>query len=389
MSDLPAPLICHVIYRLDYGGLENGLVNLVNNLPRDRYRHAIVCLAGNGALRARIERDDVDVLSIDKRPGKDPLSYARLWRTLRSLKPDIVHTRNIGTVDLQWVAFAAGVPHRIHGEHGWEASDPDGSHPRQLRIRRACRPVIQRWVAMSRDIAGWLERSVRVAPQAIRQLYNGVDTRRFAPGRSLPGDWPWNAPEPQFVFGAVGRLDRVKNFTGLLTAFRDVAAQNAASARRLRLVIVGDGPLRRELEAQVQALGLSSQVWLAGARADVAALMHAFDAFVQPSLTEGISNTVLEAMASGLPVIAARVGGNPEIIDDGVTGQLCRSPDPDELARAMSIYLGSPELAARHAAAGRARAVERFGLDAMMRRYEDLYDEALARPRVAASTLTA
>jgi hypothetical protein len=148
VSHGPAPLICHVIYRLDYGGLENGLVNLVNHLPRDRYRHAIVCLAGYGELRSRIARDDVEVLSIDKRPGKDPLSYARLWRMLTSLRPAIVHTRNIGTVDLQWVALAAGTQYRIHGEHGWDASDPDGSNPRQLRIRRACRPVIHRWVAM-------------------------------------------------------------------------------------------------------------------------------------------------------------------------------------------------------------------------------------------------
>src|SRR5262245_33449098 len=119
-------LICHVIYRLDYGGLENGLVNLVNHLPRERFRHAIVCLAGVGAMRARIERDDVRVLSIDKRAGKDPASYARTWRVFRELRPDVVHTRNLGTIDLQWVAWAAGVRRRLHGEHGWEATDPRG-----------------------------------------------------------------------------------------------------------------------------------------------------------------------------------------------------------------------------------------------------------------------
>jgi glycosyltransferase involved in cell wall biosynthesis len=181
-----------VIYRLDYGGLENGLVNLLNHLPRDRYRHAVVCLAGFGAMRDRIVRDDVQVVSIDKRPGKDFPSYLRLWKLLRTLRPDIVHTRNLGTVDLQWVAWAAGVRRRIHGEHGWESTDPTVRDPHYRRVRRACRPVIQRWVAMSRDIAAWLEQSIGVNARVVRQLYD-VDTRRFRPGGEPPHDWPWAA----------------------------------------------------------------------------------------------------------------------------------------------------------------------------------------------------
>ena len=139
-----APLIAHVIYRLDYGGLENGLVNLLNRMPREKYRHAIVCLAGFSAFRDRIARDDVEVVSVDKRPGKDLGAYARVWRQFTRLRPAIVHTRNLGTVDLQWVALAAGVRRRVHGEHGWDASDPRGESVRALRIRRACRPAIGR-----------------------------------------------------------------------------------------------------------------------------------------------------------------------------------------------------------------------------------------------------
>jgi sugar transferase (PEP-CTERM/EpsH1 system associated) len=237
-----AALICHVIYRLDYGGLENGLVNLVNHLPHDRFQHAIVCLAGIGAMRARIEREDVRVVSIDKRPGKDPASYARAWRVLRSLSPDVVHTRNLGTIDLQWVAWAAGVRRRLHGEHGWDATDPVGNNPHTRRIRRACRPVIQRYVAMSRDIERWLHDDIGVPSQRIRQVYNGVDACRYRPGGTLPRDWPWHqhAREALWVCGTVGRLDPLKNQVALVDAFAALVSQQRGGQRSLRLVIAAN-----------------------------------------------------------------------------------------------------------------------------------------------------
>lgn len=163
----PAPLIVHVIYRLDYGGLENGLVNLLNRMPAAQFRHAVICLAGFSEFRQRIVRQDVEVYSLDKRPGKDLGAYVRLWRLLRRLRPDIVHTRNLGTIDMQWVALLAGARRRVHGEHGWEVSDLTGRNAKSLRIRRACRYAIHRYVALSQDIAQWLRTSVHVEPALI------------------------------------------------------------------------------------------------------------------------------------------------------------------------------------------------------------------------------
>ena len=117
----PRPLIAHVIYRLDVGGLENGLVNLINTLPNDRFRHLIVTLAGYSDFRDRIQRPDVEVVSLDKRPGNDPRCYLRFLQLLRRFRPDIVHTRNLGTIDLQWMSCLAGTRVRLHGEHGWDA----------------------------------------------------------------------------------------------------------------------------------------------------------------------------------------------------------------------------------------------------------------------------
>lgn len=371
-------LIAHVIYRLDVGGLENGLVNLVNFLPAERFRHAIICLAGYSDFRQRIRRPEVCVTSLDKQPGKDPGAYLRMHRLLREMRPEILHTRNIGTIDMQWVGAAVGVPGRIHGEHGWTSDDPRGQSSHNLRIRRACRPVIHRWIAMSRDIEGWLERDVGVPGSRVRQLYSGVDAQRFGPAGAAATDAPWADDAGTVTIGTVGRLDPVKNQTWLLGEFHRILERHPELGSRLRLIIAGDGPLRAELAESVQRLGIGSKVWLPGARSDVPELMRAMDVFVLPSRNEGISNTILEAMACGRPVIAARVGGNPEIVESGRTGLLYENEDAGGFESALMEYLADPAMRRDHGRAGHDRALSEFSIDAMVRRYADCYDELLA-----------
>lgn len=375
-------LIAHLIYRLDYGGLENGLVNLVNRLPVERFRHAIVCLAGYSEFRCRVARGDVEVVSVDKREGKDPRAYLRVLGHLRRLRPDVVHTRNFGTIDLQWLALAAGIRHRVHGEHGFVAGDPQGLAPRALRIRRACRPAIQRYVAMSRDIARWLEHEVGVPQARIRQIYSGVDTTKFSPEGPLPADLPWTRGadrEGLVVVGTVGRLDPIKNQAALVGALDQVGGADPALRARLRLIVAGDGPERGALQEAVRSRGLSGQTWFVGARNDVPALLRAMDVFVLCSHNEGISNTILEAMATSLPVAAARVGGNPELVADGVTGTLYDAARPDALAGCIAAYAGDTALRRGHGHAARRRACEEFSLEAMVGRYERFYDDLVGR----------
>jgi sugar transferase (PEP-CTERM/EpsH1 system associated) len=375
---MDARLVAHIVHRLDYGGLENGLLNIVNHTPPDRFRHAIICLSGfNPEFRGRIRRDDVEVISIGKRPGKDPAAFARVWRELRRLRPAVVHTRNIGTMDMQWMAFAAGVRCRVHGEHGWEASDLQGLDPRKMRVRRACRPVIQHYVAVSQDIARWLEREWRVPRAMVRQIYNGVDSARFSPAGPTPGDLPWPAAgdDASIAIGTVGRLDRIKNQESLVVAVAGILARRPELRSRLRLVVVGDGPMRDELHAAVGRLGVTDIAWLPGARSDVPDLMRAMDVFVLPSLNEGISNTILEAMASGLPVVATRTGGNPELVKEGQTGRLYAGPEA--LEEALLSYIGDPQLRATHGRSARDLAVREFSLERMIDRYLDLYDSML------------
>ena len=370
-----APLIAHVIHRLGVGGLENGLVNVINGMPERLCRHAIVCLDGSTPFSRRITRQDVPIISLHKRPGKDVDVYRRLWRTLRELGPAIVHTRNLPAIELPVVAALAGVPGRVHSEHGHDVGDPTGSRPRYRLVRRAVRPWVHRYVAVSDDLTRWLRRSVGAS---VRCIYNGVDSTTFHPATRPDRIGPNGFAGPDaFVVGTVGRLAAVKQPTLLIRAFATLLARDSSLRKRMRLVIVGDGPLARECRDLVSSHGIAAECWIAGERDDVPALLRGLDLFVLPSATEGMSNTILEAMATGLPVVATRVGGNPELVVDGVTGSLVPAGDGAAMASAMQAYAAAPHVAREHGRAGRERIETQFSLTAMVAGYCNLYAEVL------------
>jgi sugar transferase (PEP-CTERM/EpsH1 system associated) len=384
-AELP-PLIAHVIFRLDVGGLENGLVNLINRMPADRYRHAIICLEDFTEFRRRIARADVPVFALHKAPGNSPMLHWRLWRLLLRLRPDIVHTRNFGTLEAAIPAALAGVRARIHSEHGHELVDIGGRSRRHRWVRRAFRPLVHRYIALSKDLERYLRDGVDVPPARLAQLYNGVDTERFRPaprGREpLPSDR--FAGPGQFVIGTVGRMQAIKDPILLARSFVQVLREMPDAARRLRLVMIGDGPLWNQVRAVLDEAGAADLAWLPGERDDVPRIMRGLDLFVLPSLSEGISNTVLEAMASGLPVVATAVGGNPELIDDGVTGTLVPRGDVARMTQAIRAYVENPELCRRHGLEARRAAERRFSMDAMVHAYLTIYDGLLARSGHAA-----
>jgi sugar transferase (PEP-CTERM/EpsH1 system associated) len=375
------PLVAHIVFRFDYGGLENGIVNLVNGLPADELDHAIIALTEASDFRLRIRRADVKVYALNKRPGKDLGVYLRLWKLLRSLKPDIVHTRNVGTMDCLAVAWLAGVPVRIHGEHGWDVHDPDGANPKYRRVRRLFNPLVRRFVTVSRDLEQWLVERVGIDACKVVQICNGVDTQRFHPRRDAVRD---GLPLERFpagciVIGSVTRLTEIKDPLNLVRAFLAARPALHAEGRDVRLAVIGDGPLRGAMEAEIAAANAGDYVWLPGSRDDVASLLRAFDVFVLGSLREGISNTVLEAMASGLPVIASATGGNLELVEHGVNGALIPPGDSAALAAALSSYVRDGARRAAHSAASRRRAEQHFSLGGMMNRYRELYRAGEAR----------
>ncbi len=371
------PLIAHAIYRLDVGGMENGLVNLINGLPGDRFRHAIVCITRSSDFAMRLDVENVHIYELHKKEGKDFAVYLRFWRLLRELRPKILHTRNLGTLDLAPVAMLAGVPIRIHGEHGWDAADVFGQSRRYRWLRRVCDIAVSEYVAVSNDIKYWLCDVAGIAPDRVQQIYNGVDVQRFNPDGRVARLESGARDGKTVIIGTVGRLDRIKNFDVLIRAFARASAKPSSNHDALRLVIVGDGPEMSNLKDLVAELGLGDIVLLTGRRTDIAELLRAMRLFVLPSQNEGISNTVLESMATGIPVIATRVGGNPELVVDGETGSLISPNDPDALEAAIDRYLCSPELMETHGRAARERVVGVFSLTRMLQSYHQLYDRLL------------
>ena len=378
------PLVVHVVHRFDVGGLENGIVNLVNHMPESAYRHRIVALTEVTDFRRRITRADVDCVALHKPPGHGVPLYPRLWRLLRQWRPAIVHSRNLAALEMAVPAWAAGVPVRIHGEHGRDVGDLDGSRQRYQWVRRAYRPFVDHWVALGRDLADYLHQRIGVPEDRIACLYNGVDGQLFRPapgGRApIPG-CPFGAPG-EWLVGSVGRMQPVKDSTLLARAFVQTIERAPELRASLRLVMVGEGPLRAESQALLDAAGLSALAWLPGERADVPEVMKGLDCFVLPSLAEGISNTILEAMASGLPVIATDVGASAELIEPGRSGELVPAADAAALATALLRIAVDRERAVVMGRAGRERVETRFSMQAMVAGYQGLYDRLLERTTV-------
>jgi sugar transferase (PEP-CTERM/EpsH1 system associated) len=373
------PLVAHVVYRFDVGGLENGVANLIDRLPD--FRHAVVALTAVTSFRDRVARDDVTFHAIGKAPGHGLRVYPDLYRLFRSLRPAIVHTRNLAALEAAVPAALAGVPVRVHGEHGWDVADLAGSSRKYRLLRRLYRPFVHRYVALSQHLVSYLVDAVGVPRERVARICNGVDTARFAPAgdgaRAPVAGSPLNHPD-LWVVGTVGRLQPVKDQVTLARAFVRALAIAPGAAQRMRLTIVGDGPLRAEVEDVLARARAAHLAWLPGERADVPAVLRGFDCFVLPSRAEGISNTILEAMATGLPVVATNVGGNPELVDDGATGALVPPEDPEALAREIVACFRDPQGAAARGRAGRARAEQLFSLDGMVRRYGELYRKLLA-----------
>jgi glycosyltransferase involved in cell wall biosynthesis len=362
---------------MEVGGSQRQIVHLLRGL-RSRGRQAeLLYFRERSHLVDALEADEVPVHRIDKRGAVDPAFIWRLQRFLRAGRFDVVHAFSI-TAEL-WVRlvlpFVPGL-RLVSSVRGLGLAGPDWHWRAKRWIVRGSSAVISNTRAGAELVA----RRCAVPVQGIDIVPNGLELPpmptacdRAAARRGL------GLTEGNALLLFVGRLVPEKNLPLLMEA-----VSRLPPSQRPLVWLAGEGPERRRVEAEVARLGLGDHVRLLGERTDTRVLMRAADLLVLPSREEGLSNVLLEAMASGLPVIATAVGGSPELIDDRVTGRLLPSDDAATLAETIATLVANADERLRLAAAARAQAESRFTLGAMVDHTARIYDRCVDASRMAA-----
>lgn len=361
--------IVHFIYQFSTGGLENGLVNIINHLSPSEFRHIVVCLTTQTEFSNRLKGRNVEVIALDLKPGPLYRYYGRIWKLLKRLRADIVHTRNLTSIELQLLAFLARVPYRIHSEHGRGLADLKGDNFKHQFLRKMMSPFIHQYVSLSKEIKQYLIQKVAINSKKVKQIYNGVNLDFFS---SVNSAVKGNHDKIRII--TVGRMEAVKDpltsleaIVGLIPTFPNI-----------EFIVVGSGSMIPVIEAAAQKCGIRNQVICLGEREDINSLLTSSDIFVQSSLVEGVSNTILEAMASGLPVVATDVGGNSELVEERVTGLLVPPRDVTQLRQALQYYCEDADRRREHGVNGRLRVERHFSLKKMIEQYDKLYRMGLA-----------
>jgi len=349
--------VAHVVLTLDVGGLERMVIQLCVALRRRGIDSSIVVLT-DGVLVDTARQEGIDVTVLNRRSPSLASTVALLRRHFVRRKIDLVHTHNLAPLVAGTLAARlAGVP-TINTRHGRAPLSAPWF------IWRLTNHV----VAVSEDARRELLRHNTIRADKVSVIRNGIDVSAFASGNGADGTAIRSAlriPPQDILIGTVGRLTKEKDHKTLLVAFRDLLGRGLPA----RLLVAGDGELASSVREMVAELGLDNRVHLLGTRSDVPALLRALNLFVLPSISEGLSLTLIEAMAAGLPIVATRVGGNPEVIADGDTGLLVSAADPVGLADALMRVAGNPSLAAALGQQARARALRHFDIDTMAQRY--------------------
>ena len=377
MGDTPLRIL-HLVDSLERGGLERVVTDIAIEQRRHGHYAAVYCLYREGDLAAELRAAGIDVACAHKRDGFDPLPFWRLRQFIARGAFDLVHAHNLvpnyyAATVLRWVRRAPALLNSCH-DMGTRLKN------RRLRERFLWSVARTDWVAMVSDQV----HEAYVGAGLIRAdmasvVVNGVPTHRFTntPARRNHARELLGLATEAMVIGCVGRLVPVKNHEGLIKATTGLLR----SSPSLRLVLLGNGALREELEALCEHQGIAGQVVFAGERSDVADLLPAFDVFVLPSHSEGLSIALLEAAASALPIVATAVGGNPRIVSDGATGLLVPAGDAAALGEALRRLLEDRSLAATLGQAARDWVLANASIQRQERDFQALYERVLRQRR--------
>lgn len=352
--------VMQIVQSLECGGLEKVAISLADGLQKRFWDVSICCLDKPGNLAPEALNKNINVINIGKKSGIDFSLVTKLAKIFKKENVKVVHTHNMGPLIYGTLASRlAGVPVVINTRHGRE----------RKRCSRFIWLLNNEVVTISFDAKNKLLESNRIDANKIKVIYNGIKIDEFEISEENNYRKRLSLTDNDYVIGTVARLSLEKDQKTLIDAFEIICKQ----FENARLIIVGDGLLRAELEEHCVNLKIKNKVFFMGFRDDVANILNIFDVFVLSSRTEGISLTLLEAMAAGKPIVATDVGGNPEVVADGVTGVLVPTNDPIKMAKSIINILENKKLSKAMAGNGRKRVEEIFSQEKMVMEYEKLY----------------
>lgn len=376
--------VCFIVNNFDVGGLEKVVIDLVNHLDRDRFDVSVACVDGAGTLFDRLKLDEEACLVLDKSGARStPLGTfdpKMLWQ-LRSFftrrRVSILHAHNVAP--LVYGGFASRLgwrrPTVVYSEHNQIYSAPRSARRKFIFYIRLADQV----VAVSHDLERTLARKVFPTGR-VRVIHNGIDGSRFAMADGAAVRQELDVADDDVLIGSGVVLSKQKGIPYLLEAAKGVLAKEP----RARFAIAGDGPLRTQLEATAARMDLGDRFRFLGYRSDMPRIISALDVYVLPSLWEGLPLALLEAMAMGKPVVATRVGGNPEIVEDGVNGFIVPPKDATALERALLQICRDDVFRQRVRTINRDKFESQFSLQAMVSAHEELFvDVAVQRRSLA------
>jgi sugar transferase (PEP-CTERM/EpsH1 system associated) len=365
-------VIGHTIYAFKDGGMERGLLNIINYGDWDRFHHVIMCLTEAGAFAKRLSSPTHRVVQFNKQKGNDLKLSWRIAEKARQFQVSILHARGWPTLlETAVAARLAGVRQTIYGFHGKTLQELKGTGMKRQIAERLVVRSYDRVVTLNARMRADFAKNCGLPEDRIDLIANGVDVTTFAPrGDRHALRVKFGIPTDRFVVGNVARLDAVKNHEVILRAI----ARSPSQQLRPYFILVGEGPHRVGLESEIGRLGLYKDVRLFGYSDYIRELLNCMDLYIQSSFYEGFSNTVLEAMACGLPVLATDVGGTADLFSQGVEGWLF-SPNDDETLASLIVQLERDPSLRNAGLRGRQRVVQNFSVQTMVRQYESLYSD--------------
>ncbi|MDD5173491.1 MAG: glycosyltransferase [Candidatus Omnitrophica bacterium] len=361
--------IMHILYSFDIGGLENNIVNLINRMDRGRFSHSICIFSDRMAALQKIEIKDVKVFIVKRKFANDPTLIFRLARLLRNEHPDIVGTYNWGAIEGIPAARLAGVKRVVHSEHGFDLEEIYRKKLRRIFVRRFLLKKCDKIIAVSRLIKRWLMETVKIAEDRIVYVPNGCDLKIFYPGKDMERRRSLGIEDRDIVIGSVGGLKEIKGYDLLIAAFTKIAKERDD----LKLLLVGDGPQKERLKKLAEEAGVAEKIIFTGEIIETAPFYRAMDIFVLSSLAENFPIALLEAMATGLPIVATDAGDAGYMLDAGAGGLLVTTKDAAAIAKGVEYLLNDRTEAVKKGGIARKRVEELFSLDRMTGAYESLY----------------